>query len=330
MARYLGVFCGLTLLLGIFACVALSWHVKGLTLDHVSEIFHVKAEDSLMVYTVWNIRLPRVLLAILLGGALAVAGCLLQGITRNPLADPEIIGINQGASLFVVLGLLLLGTKDVSFLIIVCAFCGAIAGGSVVYMLSLRSRFTPTRMVLAGIAVSLFFSSVTTGLLLMNETTLSNLIYWMAGKLSGAEWADIRLSVFVLLPVIVLSWLLSPQLNVLLFGDDVAGSLGQNVKVIRRIAMLMVGVLVGGAVALAGPIGFVGLMVPHMGRMLWGHDYRIMVPLSALLGANLLLASDLVGQMLFYPVETPVGILTALLGIPFFLTLMQKKKGEVL
>ena len=320
-------FCGLSALLLAATAVSLFWRIKGLTFGHWLELFDGKTE-SLAAYTVWDVRLPRALLALLLGAALAAAGCLLQGITRNDLADPEVIGVNQGASLFVVLGLLFVDTKDASLLILLSAFGGALLGGGVVYLLSLQGRYTPVRLVLAGLAVSFFFGSLTTGLLLMREATLSDILYWMAGKLSGASWTDVRIALYGLFPAVLLGWLLASQLNVLALGDEVADGLGQRIVFIRRIALFMASVLVGGSVALAGPIGFVGLMVPHMARLVTGPDYRLLIPLSALLGADLLLLSDLAGQMLFYPAETPVGIITALTGTPFFLFLMRRKKGE--
>lgn len=322
------VYGSLILLLAATALTATFFRVKGLSLDNISLLFTGQA-DELLAYTVWDIRLPRVLLAMIIGAALAVSGCLLQGITKNPLADSEVMGVNQGASLFAVIGLLVMQSKDVSLVIMLCAFLGAIAGGSIVYSLSFHNRFTPSRLVMSGIAVSFFFGSLTSSLILMFETTLMEILYWMAGKLTGANWTDIRWGIGVLLPVILISWLYSKQLNVLLLGDDVAAGLGLKVLMIRRVAVVMTSILVGGSVALAGPIGFVGLMVPHMARLLIGTDFRNLLPLSALLGANLLLLSDLAGQYLFYPTETPVGIVTALLGTPFFLYLMRRKKEGI-
>mgnify|MGYP002620047439 FL=1 len=318
---------GLFALMVAVTAFSLFWRVKGLTFGNWLELFDGESE-SLMAYTVWSIRLPRALLALLLGSVLAVAGCLLQGITRNDLADPEVIGVNQGASLFVVLSLLWFDTKDASLLILLSAFCGALLGGIVVYVLSLQGRYTPIRLVLAGLAVSYLFGSLTTGLLLMNEATLTDILYWMAGKLSGADWNDIRIALYGLMPAVLLGWMIASQLNVLALGDEIASGLGQRTVFIRRFAMFLASVLVGGSVALAGPIGFVGLMVPHMARLMTGPNYRLLIPLSALLGADLLLLSDVAGQMLFYPLETPVGIVTALTGTPFFLFLMRRKKGE--
>ncbi|NGQ96905.1 iron ABC transporter permease [Brevibacillus sp. SYP-B805] len=324
---FLLLYGGLFALLIAAAAAALFWRVKGLTFEHWLRLFEGET-DSLVAYTVWSVRLPRVLLALFLGAVLAVAGCLLQGMTRNDMADPEVIGVNQGASLFVVLGLLFFDTENVSLLILLCAFFGALLGGGVVYILSLQGRYTPARLVLAGLAVSFFFGSLTTGLLLMYDTTLSDLLFWMAGKLSGASWTDVRVALCVLFPAVLCSWGFGPQLNVLALGDEVAGGLGQRIVFIRRMSMLLASVLVGGSVALAGPIGYVGLMVPHMARLLTGPDYRVLIPLSALLGADVLLLADLAGQMLFYPVEIPVGIMTALTGTPFFLFLLQRKRGE--
>lgn len=314
-----------TVMAGV-AAISIFAGVKGFTLDKLPQIMEHR-EGDVMAYKIWDVRLPRTLLAILLGAALAVGGCLLQGITRNPLSDPEIMGINQGASFFVVAGLLLLGQKDVSLLVLFMAFLGAAVGGSVVYLLSFRGEYTATRLVLAGIAVSFFLGSMTTGLIILNETKLFEILYWMAGKLSGANWTDIRISLVCLVPAILISWLFARPFNVLSLGHEAAQGLGQRIAVIRRLVALLMIVLVGGAVALAGPIGFVGLMVPHMSRQLVGSDYRLIIPISALIGANLLLFADVAGQWMLYPVDTPVGIITALLGTPFFLYLLRRKNG---
>lgn len=324
------LFVGLFVLLAAAAGVELFWQVKGLTFDNWRTLFAARGADNLIGYTVWSIRLPRVLLSIIAGAALAVAGCLLQGITRNALADPEVMGINQSASLFVVSALLLLGHADVPLLIIGAALAGALAGGSIIYALSLYRKVTPIRIVLAGISVSFFFGSMTTGLIVMNEMTLMDIIYWMTGKLSGAEWSDIQLGTVVIVPALLLAWLLGSQLNVLQLDDEIAVGIGQKVTMIRRGAMLLAALLIGASVALCGPIGFVGLMVPHMARKLLGHDYRITVPLSAVMGAVLMLLSDLAGQFVFYPAEMPVGIVTALLGTPFFLVLIRRRKAALL
>ncbi|MEI7025516.1 FecCD family ABC transporter permease [Paenibacillus sp. y28] len=322
----LSLFIGLTGLLLIAALTGTFAGVKGLSWSKLPELMTVD-ETNLLAYKVWFVRLPRVVLALIIGAGLGVAGCLLQGITRNPLSDPEIMGINQGASFFVVLSLVLLGLKDVTLTILIAGFAGAAAGGSIVYLLSLYGKYTPTRLVLAGIAVSFFMGSLTTGFLILHDDNLSEILYWMAGKLSGATWTDVQLSLICIIPAAAISCIISGQLNIFSLGEEAAGGLGQRSGQVRRLAFILILALVGGAVALAGPIGFVGLMVPHIVRTVAGADYRRIVPLSAMAGAVLLLVADIGGQWVLYPTDTPVGIITALLGTPFFLYLMRRSMG---
>lgn len=278
-------------------------------------------------YTLWQVRLPRLALAVLLGAGLGVAGCLLQGATRNGLADPEIIGVNQGASLFVVLALLTLGGEASSRVVLAAAFAGAAVGGGLVYALSFHGSFNQQRIILAGLAVGFFFGSTTTGVLLLRENELFEILYWLAGKLSGASWFDVQLAAAIFLPCLGGAWLLSNQLNVLAIGDEVAAGLGQSTGRVRTLCALTIAALAGTSVALAGPIGFVGLMVPHIGRRLVGSDFRTLLPLCLLLGALLLVLADLGAQWLLYPSETPAGVITALLGTPFFLSLVRRRKA---
>ncbi|HDX9590848.1 TPA: iron ABC transporter permease [Bacillus pseudomycoides] len=316
------------LLLVMVGALSALFRVKGLSFHNISEVFATDTKN-LIYYTVWQVRVPRVVLGALLGGALAVAGCLLQGITRNPLSDPENMGINQGASCFVVIALLLFGEKDTSFVILLAAFLGAAAGGSVIYSLAFRGEYTPSRLVLAGIAMSLFLGSLTTGAILLYETQLTEILYWMAGKLSGANWQDIKMMLVSTVPVMILVFFLANQLNILSLGEETARGLGVNVLWIRRLFAFLIVILVGSAVAVAGPIGFIGLIVPHIARKLVGQDYRIILPFSALLGANLLVIADFAAQWVSYPADTPVGVITALLGTPFFIYLMRRKRGAV-
>ncbi|BBH23051.1 Fe(3+)-citrate import system permease protein YfmD [Paenibacillus baekrokdamisoli] len=321
------LFVGMLILVIILGSVGTFSGVKGLNWSNFSDLWNLD-ESNLLSYKVWEVRLPRVVLAIILGAGLAVAGCLLQGITRNPLSDPEIIGINQGACFFVVLSLVLFGLKGVTVTILIAGFVGAAVGGSLVLILSQRGAFTGTRLLLAGVSIALFMGSLTTGLLILQEDNLSDILYWMAGKLSGANWMDVKLSLLCVVPGTLLILFFAGSFNIFSLGEEIAMGLGQNVVRLRRFAFFILIFIVGGAVALAGPIGFVGLMVPHMMRSLVGTDYRIVFPLSALAGANLLLAADISGQWLLYPSDIPVGIITALLGTPFFLYLMRRKMGD--
>lgn len=308
----------------ITGAVGLFAGAKGLSWRQLPEIMSLDT-SNLLVYKVWFVRLPRVVLAIIVGAGLAIAGCLLQGVTRNPLSDPELMGINQGASFVVVLSLALFGLEDVTVTILIAAFIGAAAGGSIVYTLSGMAGYTSIRLVLAGVSVSLFMAAMTTGLIILQDDKLSEILYWMAGKLSGTTWTDVQLSAISIVPGAFASLFLAKQFNVFSLGEDAARGLGQNVTRVRRAAFVLVILLVGGAVALCGPIGFVGLMVPHIVRSWVGTDYRILIPMSAVAGASLLLLADVGGQWVLYPTDTPVGIITALLGTPFFLYLMRRK-----
>ncbi|MFD1177599.1 FecCD family ABC transporter permease [Paenibacillus puldeungensis] len=321
-------FCFFLLLLIIFGAASALFQVKGISLRHLAEVFATQSNDAVS-YTVWHVRVPRVLLAVLLGAGLAAAGALLQGMTRNPLSDPEILGVNQGASCFVVIALVLFGEQNASWLILGAAFLGAAAGGSLIYVLAFRSGYSPYRIVLAGSAVSLFLGALTTGTILLHENKLTEILYWMAGKLSGSNWDDIRIILIPVLVALVCSFALAQRMNVLVLGEETAQGLGMNTLRIRRYLSVLIVVLTGSAVAVAGPIGFIGLMVPHMARRLVGHDYRILLPFSALLGANLLVLADFASQWITYPADIPVGIITALLGTPFFVYLLRSKKGDV-
>lgn len=309
----------------LLGCLSVSFRVDGMTWRNWLPGAGAEGITS-AYYTVWHVRAPRAGLSVLLGSALAVAGCLLQAVTRNPLADTEIMGINQGASCFAVLAIMMFGGTDSSSVIWVAALCGAGVCGLMVHGLARHNRGGP-QLVLAGVAISAFAGSLTTGTILLYETQLTEIMYWMAGKLSGATWSDDQLILFLDGPAIIVSLLLSRSLNVLVQGDEVAASLGIHVTRIRSLLGFLVIVLAGSAVAVAGPIGFIGLIVPHMARRLGGTNHFIVLPLAALLGANLLTAADFAAQWITYPAEIPVGIVTAFLGVPFFLYLLRRKGG---
>jgi ABC-type Fe3+-siderophore transport system, permease component len=317
------IFAALLVLLIAVACLTISYRVSGLAwgpLFHPSD----SSEDTLLTYTVWHVRLPRLMLAISLGAALAVAGCLLQTITRNGLADPEIMGLNQGASWLAVVALLFFGEMDSSNVILLAALCGAGLSGTLLILFVRFGVRDQARFILAGVAISAFLGALTTGTLLLFETQLTEMLYWMAGKLSGAEWRDNKLIWMLDIPVLVAAYLSAGTLNVLAQGDEIASGLGVNVRRTRAYMAVIVMVLTGSAVAVAGPIGFVGLIVPHIARRIGGANHRLLLPLSALTGALLLASADFAAQWLSYPSEIPVGIVTALMGVPFFLYLLRR------
>lgn len=279
--------------------------------------------DHLIIQTV---RLPRVLAGALVGAGLAVAGAIMQGLTRNPLADSGILGINAGAAFAVVMTVYLLGSPSLS-IYAVAALIGAAAAAVIVYGLGSVGRGgpTPLRLTLAGVILTAFVSSLTTAILIQDQETLDQIRFWTAGSLAGREMPLIYQTAPLILAGIVGSLLISRQVTTISLGEDVAKGLGQNTLLVKVIAAVMVVLLAGGSVALAGPIGFVGLIIPHIARFIAGMDYRWIIPYSALLGAVLVTVADVAARIALRPQELPVGIMMAVLGAPFFIYLARWK-----
>ena len=278
-----------------------------------------------------ELRLPRTILAIIVGAALGVAGALIQGHTRNPLADPGILGISSGAALSVVASYALLGISA-PWATAVVAFLGAIAATALVFGLASAGRATvnPLTLVLGGAALSAVLSAITSAFVLTSENNLDRMRFWTVGSLAGRDM-NIALSV---LPFVVLGLILAfatgPQLNILNLGDDVAAGLGINTAAARLGGMGIIALLAGAATAAAGPLGFIGLVVPHIVRALTGPDYKWILPYSARAGAALLLYADVVGRLIARPGELQVGIVLAFVGAPFFIVLIYRKKVATL
>lgn len=274
---------------------------------------------------VWIFRTPRVLLAAVVGAGLSLAGAGLQATVRNPLADPYLLGVASGAALGAV-SVLLLGRDAVGGLgVSTAAFVGATAATIVVLMFGQRAgRFSPTRLILAGVAIAALLQSVTSYLQLQaNPQALGSIVFWLLGSVAGAEWADLVIPAGAV--ALSSAWLLgqSRRLNVLLSGEESASALGIDMNVLRVQIVVVSALLTGASVAVAGGIGFVGLMMPHIARMLVGPDHRRMLPVAALVGGSSLVVIDLLARTAQPPAELPVGIFTALLGGPFFLWLMR-------
>ncbi|MGK3205054.1 FecCD family ABC transporter permease [Amycolatopsis sp. MEPSY49] len=274
-----------------------------------------------------ELRLPRTLAGVLSGVALGLSGAVIQGATRNPLADPGLLGVNAGAALFVVLGIGTFGITSVGGYVWF-GFLGAAAAGGVVYGVSSlgRAGATPVKLALAGAAVTAALASVTSALLLTDQTTFDQYRFWQVGSLTGRDATTITQAVPFVAAGVVLALISARLLNALALGEDVARSLGQNVPVARLVCALAVVVLCGSATAIAGPIAFVGLTVPHAARLLTGPDHRWLLPYSALLAPLLLLVSDVVGRVVARPAEVQVGIVTALVGAPVFVFLVRRRK----
>lgn len=270
-----------------------------------------------------NLRLPRLLLGLLLGANLAVAGAIMQAVTRNPLASPQVFGVNAGASFLVVVSLLVfpsLGTENLLYF----AFAGALLGGVLVFSFASLRGMTALKLALVGMAIHLLLTSLTKGLILFNDR-ITNVLYWLSGSLSDASWLELRIVLPWSLAGLLLAASLAKSLAVFQLGQDVAVGLGQKVTRIRLLAGISVVLLAGVTVAVAGAIGFIGLMVPHITRRLVGEDYRIVLPVSAVIGGLLLTYADVLARFIAYPYESPVGIVTSLLGAPFFLLLARRQ-----
>ncbi len=291
----------------------------------LSSIFAFDAENTnhLIIQT---LRLPRAVTAILVGAALGVAGAIMQGLTRNPLADPGLLGIEAGAALAVVGGVFLFQINSLP-VYAVFAFVGGTLTALAVYGLGSMGRggATPFKLTVAGAAISSLLASLTTAILIFNQRSLEEVRFWMAGSVAGRDMNLVIEAAPFLLAGLILSFVMGRQITTLSMGEDIARGLGQNVGWIKLASAGAVVVLAGTAVALAGPIGFIGLVIPHVVRMFAGNDYRWVLPYSALLGAPFLVLSDLLGRILVQPLELPVGIMTAAIGGPVFIYLVRWK-----
>ena len=318
-----GLFLGLlVLLLCILASILLgvaninSETVIRSLMSFKGEIGNASIEE-LIVNTV---RVPRTLTALLVGSSMAVAGAIMQGLTRNPLADPGILGINAGAAIAVVSSVFWLGTTSLSTYA-GFAFLGAAMSAFTVYALGSLGRggLTPLNLTIAGAAITAMVSSLTMGLLILNQRTLEEIRFWLAGSVAGRDMSLLQ-QVFPYLAIgLIVALLLGRQLTALSLGEEISQGLGQKTLQVKLIAGMSVILLAGGSVAIAGPIGFVGLIVPHVIRSWVGADYRWILPYTAIAGAILVIIADIVARLVIQPQELPVGLIMPLLGAPFFI-----------
>lgn len=270
-------------------------------------------------------RLSRTLMAIAVGASLAVAGALMQALTRNPLASPGLFGVNAGATFFIILfsSIFSLSSPDAWLW---CAFLGAAVAGCLVWLIGNMGQgsLSPLRIVLAGAAIAALFSAFSQALLVVNQDGLDTVLFWMAGSLTERSLSIAAPLLMCSVLALLGSLLVAGQVNVLNAGEEIATSLGQRTGLIRLLLSVLIVCLAGSAVALAGSIGFIGLLVPHMVRKGLCIDHRWLLPGSALLGAILLLLADTLSRVLILPQEVPVGVMTALFGAPFFILLARR------
>ncbi|MFD2169964.1 FecCD family ABC transporter permease [Tumebacillus lipolyticus] len=277
---------------------------------------------------VWEVRFPRVMLAAVVGAGLSVVGVAIQALVRNSLADPYILGVSSGASVGAT-SVILFGTF--SFLgqwaLSASAFLGALVAVVVVVLLAqVGGRLSPVRLLLAGIAVSAVFSALTSLIVFMakNEAGIRNALFWLMGSFAGAKWEQLLIPALVVAIAMILLLVRSSSLNALLMGEETANTLGVNVRSFRLFLLVLSSLVTGVVVAVCGAIGFVGLMMPHIVRLLVGSDHRRVLPISALLGALFLIWADVLARMVVAPEELPIGIITSLSGAPFFLWLLRR------
>jgi iron complex transport system permease protein len=311
----------------VMTAASLAVGARGLAPDIVWEAL-TQFDPANGDHAVVHARLPRTVLGLLAGAALGLAGAAMQGIARNPLADPGIMGVNAGAALAVVTGIHVLGISSLTGYIWF-AFAGAAAAAAVVYLIASLGRdgATPVKLALAGAALSAGLFSLMNVILVSSQDTLDRFRFWQVGGIAGRDWSAVLPGVpfLVLGAGIVLG--AGRILNGLALGDDIARGLGQRVGLVRGVTALGIVLLCGSATALTGPIGFVGLVIPHAVRFLSGPDYRWILPLSMVLAPVLLLGADVAGRVVLLPGEVPAGIMTALVGAPVFVWLVRRGKA---
>lgn len=317
---------GLLVLLGLCCLASVAVGAKAIPPGAVWDalVAPTGTEDDIVVR---SLRVPRTVLGVLAGVALGIAGALMQGHTRNPLAEPGILGVNAGAALAVVLAIYLLQVQSLAGYVWF-AFAGAMLASIAVFAIGSAGRGgpTPVTLALAGTALTYLLLALTHAVVLSDLATLDAYRFWSVGSLAGRDPGVSAQVVWFLAAGTLLALASAPGLNALALGDDVARSLGQSVRAIRATGIVAITLLAGGAVAACGPIVFVGLVVPHVARGLTGPDYRWLLPCAGLLGAILMLVADVTGRVVMSPGELPVGIVLAFIGAPFFITLVRRRK----
>lgn len=321
--KWIGLITAILLLL-CFICASIIYGYTDTSWQTAIDAFtnNNGSNEHIIIQTV---RLPRALIASAVGASLAIAGVLMQTLTKNPLASPGIFGINAGAGFAVVVAMSLFSVNSLQAFSGL-AFLGAAVAAISVYAIGSfgREGLTPMKLTLAGAAMSAMFSSFTQGLLVLDDAMLDQVLFWLAGSVSGRKLETLT----SVLPYIGIGWLgsliIAGKMNILAMGEDVAKGLGLNTAFIKIAIGILVILLAGGSVAVAGPIGFVGIVVPHITRSIIGIDHRWVVPFAGILGAILLLAADIAARYILMPSEVPVGVMTAIIGTPFFIYIARR------
>ncbi len=298
---------------------------KGAVEIPIAELLNILLgqENNINSQIIYNIRLPRTIVAICVGLNLAVAGAILQAIMRNPLADPHIIGISSGAGLAGIATMIILPKFE--YLITPISFLGAMLAAVVIYILAWKDGIRPVRIILAGVAVSAFFGSGISALMIFYSDRIHSALMWMVGGLAARSWPHVEIILPYTIFGCIVAYLGARNLNILQLGDDIARSLGLKVEVVRFSMTAIAAILAASSVSVVGLLGFVGLIVPHAARLLVGSDYRYLLPATGFLGIAVITLSDTFARVVFAPIELPVGIIMAFIGAPFFLFLLRRE-----
>lgn len=318
--RNLVMFSGITVLvLSLFT--AMVFGTANTTFTDLYNVF-VNPQNTESYRILYHIRIPRVLTCMFAGVNLAIAGCILQGVLKNPLADPGIIGVSSGAGLAAMIVMIVFPQHTA--IVPIVAFVGAMVATMILFMLAWENGIQPLKLILAGVAVSAFFGGGMTCLMVFFSDKIQGTVNWMAGGFSGASWKHVTM----ILPYTVIGLLGATigcrYLNALQLGDDVAKSLGTRVETARFLLVTLAALLAASAVSVAGMLTFVGLIVPHMMRLVVGSDFNYLLPSSAIFGGILLIVADTVARTAFQPIEVPVGVFMSFIGAPFFLYLLKR------
>lgn len=280
---------------------------------------------------IWSIRLPRILMAGLVGMGLGISGAAYQGIFRNPMADPYVLGVSSGAAFGATLAIIFIGDYTILRFssITICAFLGALMTIILVYYLGQRNkRNTIATLLLAGIAVSFFLSAIISLLMILNREAIEKVYLWTMGSVAAANWSKVMMIFPVMLIGTIVLLVFSRDLDIIVSGENEAKSLGVNVDIVRKIILAATSIMVALAVSVSGIIGFVGLIIPHTVRLLFGASHRMLLPASALCGGIFMIVADTLARSIMPPVEIPVGAITAVVGAPYFIYLLLRRDGK--
>ncbi|MEC1179036.1 iron ABC transporter permease [Metasolibacillus meyeri] len=316
------------ILIVMAALISIMFGTKDIPLSDIWQAIVNFDEGNLNHQIIWSGRVPRVLAVLFVGAFLAVAGAVMQGVTRNFLASPSILGVADGSAFVVTMAIVFLPSIT-NFQLVLLSMLGSLFGGMLVFGFAsmIKNGLSPVRLAIIGTVIGTFLSSIGTAIAMYHQVS-QTITMWYNSKLHTVQMDMVLLCVPIGLLGLILALSMSNSVTVMSLGEDTAVSLGQRTRIVKVLSMLSVAILTGTAVALVGKIAFVGLVVPHLVRMLVSVDYRYIIPCSAVMGAFFLTACDVISRYINFPFETPIGVVTALIGVPYFLYLIRKKGGE--